>query len=183
MEEIRCDHDGHAALDLSIQMKLARLIEVRGLLLRSRPRRTPAWRGLSRFDQTIGLAEVNQRLERGHLIPRDAEPMFSKRTADYRPVFAHGWMVRALDFGPHHFNALCLPKAFIGGDIVPIRSLQVLPQRSSRPIGCLLEIHPSQWRIATGMFTSGPAARMVGRWMRAHCQVTASWTGALAFRF
>ncbi|MHB0790162.1 DNA-3-methyladenine glycosylase [Bradyrhizobium sp. 5.13L] len=162
-------------------MKLARLIKVRGLLLRSRPRRTLAWRALSPSDQTIDLAGVNLQLERGHLMPRDAGPMFSKLTADDRPVFAHRSMVRASDFGPHLFNPLCSPKAFTGGKIVRIRSLQVLPQRSTRPIGCLLEIRPSHWRIARGMFASASAGRMVGRRMRAHGQVAASWTGALAF--
>lgn len=82
---------------------------------------------------------------------------------------------------PLHFNALYLPKAFTGSEIVRIRSLQVPPQRSTRPIGCLLEIHPGHWRVATGLLASGSAARMVGRWMRAHCQVAASWAGALAF--
>lgn len=55
------------------------------------------------------------------------------------------------------------------------------PQRSTRPIGCWLEICPGHWRVATGLLASGSAARMVGRWMRAHCQVAASWAGALAF--
>lgn len=39
----------------------------------------------------------------GHLMPRDAGRMVSKLTADDRPVFAHRWMVRASDFGPHQF--------------------------------------------------------------------------------
>lgn len=36
-------------------------------------------------------------------MPRDAGRMVSKLTADDRPVFAHRWMVRASDFGPHQF--------------------------------------------------------------------------------
>lgn len=62
-------------------------------------------------------------------MPRDAGPTFSKLTADCRPVFAQRWMVRAVDVGPHRFNPLCLPKAFIGDEIVRIRSPQVPPQR------------------------------------------------------
>lgn len=34
----------------------------------------------------------------GHLMPRDAGRMVSKLTAEDRPVFAHRWMVRVLDF-------------------------------------------------------------------------------------
>lgn len=62
MGDVRCDHNGLAAPDLSIQMKFARWIKVRGLLVRSR-RRTPAWRGLSPSDQTIDLAGVNLQLK------------------------------------------------------------------------------------------------------------------------
>lgn len=148
--------------------------------MRSRPRRTPAWRGLSASDQTIDLAGVNLQIKRGHLLPRDAGPMVSKLTAADRPVFADRWMVRAF-FGPHRFSPLCLPKAFIGGEFVRIRSPQVSPQRSTRPIGCWLEIHPGHWRVARAVFASASAGRLVGRWMRAHCQVAASWAGALAF--
>lgn len=148
--------------------------------MRSR-RRTPAWRGLSPSDQTIDLVHVKLQLKRGPLMPQDAGPIVSMLTADCRPVFAQRWMVRALDVGPHRFNPLCLPKAFIGDEIVRIRSPQVPPQRSTRPIGCLLEIHPGHWRVARAMFASVSAGRRVGRWMRAHCQVAASWAGALAF--
>lgn len=70
--------------------------------MRSRPRRTPAWRGLSASDQTIDLAGVNLQIKRGRLMPQDAGPMVSMLTADCRPVFAQRWMVRALDVGPHH---------------------------------------------------------------------------------
>lgn len=97
-------------------------------------------------------------------MPRDAGPTFSKLTADCRPVFAQRWMVRALDVGPHRFNPLCLPKAFIGDEIVRIRSPQVPPQRSTRPIGCLLEIHPGYWRVARAMFASVSAG-----WLGAGC--------------
>lgn len=165
MQDLRCDNDGLAAPGLSIQMKFTRLIKVGGLLARSRPRRTPAWRGLSASNQTIDLAGVNLQLKRGHLLPRDAGPMVSKLTAADRPVFADRWMVRAF-FGPHRFSQLCLPKAFTGGEFVRIRSPQVPPQRSTRPIGCWLEIHPGHWRVARGMLASASAARMVGRWMR-----------------
>lgn len=107
MGDVRCDHDGLAAPDLSIQMKFARWIKVRGLLVRSR-RRTPALRGLSPSDQTIDLVHLKLQLKRGHLMPQDAGPMVS-------------------------------------------------------------------------MLTAASAGRLVGRWMRAHCQVAASWAGALAF--
>lgn len=98
MGDVRCDNNGLAEPGLSIQMKLARLIKVRGLLVRSRPRRTPALRALSASDQAIDLAGVNLQLKRGHLMPRDAGLTFSRLTADDRPVFAHRWMVRVLDF-------------------------------------------------------------------------------------
>lgn len=78
--------------------------------MRSRPRRTPALRALSASDQTIDLAGVNLQLKRGHLMPRDAGRMVSKLTADDRPVFAHRWMVRASDFGPHQFIRCVCPK-------------------------------------------------------------------------
>lgn len=146
--------------------------------MRSRPRRTPALRALSASDQTIALAGVNLQLKRGHFLPRDAGPMVSKLTAADRPVFADRWMVRAF-FGPHRLSPLCLPKAFTGGEFVRIRSPQVSPQRSTRPIGCWLEIHPGHWRVAGAMFASASAGWLVGRWMRAHCQVAASWTGRL----
>lgn len=64
-----------------------------------------------------------------------------------------------LGFCPLHFNPLYLPKAFTGGEIVRIR-IQVPPQRSTRPIGCLLEIHPGHWRVARAYVCvcfSGPA--------------------------
>lgn len=92
------DNDDLAAPGLSIQMKLARLIKLGGLLVRSRPRRTTALLALSASDQTIDLAGVNLQLKRGHLMPRDAGPMVSKLTAADRPVFAHRWMMRVLDF-------------------------------------------------------------------------------------
>ncbi|TIP07876.1 MAG: non-ribosomal peptide synthetase module, partial [Mesorhizobium sp.] len=59
-------------------------------------------------------------------------------------------MTRALDFGPYHANPLCLPKALVGDEAVAIRRLEVLPRRSGFPAGCLLEIHSSHWRVATG---------------------------------
>ncbi|MER8447868.1 amino acid adenylation domain-containing protein [Mesorhizobium sp. M1066] len=59
-------------------------------------------------------------------------------------------MTRALDFGPYHPNPLCLPKALVGDGVVTVRRLEVLPQRSGFPAGCLLEIHSSHWRVATG---------------------------------
>lgn len=46
----------------------------------------------------------------GHLMSRDAGRMVSKLTADDRPVFAHRWMVRASDFGPHQFIRCVCPK-------------------------------------------------------------------------
>lgn len=61
--DVRCDNNGLAAPGLSIQMKLARLIKVRGLLVRSRPRRTPALLALSASAQTIDLAGVNLQLK------------------------------------------------------------------------------------------------------------------------
>ncbi|TJV92763.1 MAG: amino acid adenylation domain-containing protein, partial [Mesorhizobium sp.] len=59
-------------------------------------------------------------------------------------------MTRALDFGPYHPNPLCLPKALVGDEVVTVRRLEVLPQRSGLPAGSLLEIHSSHWRVATG---------------------------------
>ncbi|MER9689928.1 amino acid adenylation domain-containing protein [Mesorhizobium sp. M0139] len=59
-------------------------------------------------------------------------------------------MTRALDFGPYHPNPLCLPKALVGDGVVTVRCLEVLPKRSGFPAGCLLEIHSSHWRVATG---------------------------------
>ncbi|WP_172402092.1 AMP-binding protein, partial [Ensifer aridi] len=59
-------------------------------------------------------------------------------------------MTRALDFGPYHPNPLCLPKALAGDDVVLVRRLEVLTRRSGLPAGCLLELHPNHWRVATG---------------------------------
>ncbi|WP_287321762.1 non-ribosomal peptide synthetase, partial [Mesorhizobium sp.] len=59
-------------------------------------------------------------------------------------------MTRALDFGPYHPNPLCLPKALVGDGVVTVRRLEVLPRRSGFAAGCLLEIHSSHWRVATG---------------------------------
>lgn len=181
MGEVRCDNGGLAAPRLSIQMKLARLIKVRGLLVRSRPRRTPALRALSASDQTIDLAGVNLQLKRGHLMPGDAGPMVSKLTADDRPVFAHRWMLRASDFGPHQFIRCVCP-----------RHSQAANSSASGACRCRLSAPPGRsvaylkFTSAIGvsrgpMFASASAARLVGRWMRAHRQVAASWTGALAF--
>ncbi|RJT23321.1 amino acid adenylation domain-containing protein, partial [Mesorhizobium waimense] len=59
-------------------------------------------------------------------------------------------MTRALDFGSYHPNPMCLPKALLGDEAVPIRRLEVRPQRSGIPAGSLLEVHASHWRVATG---------------------------------
>ncbi|WP_162950414.1 amino acid adenylation domain-containing protein [Rhizobium jaguaris] len=59
-------------------------------------------------------------------------------------------MTRALDFGAHHPNPLCLAKALVAGEVVRVRSLEVLPRRSGVPAGSLLEVHSSHWRMATG---------------------------------
>ncbi|WP_394890115.1 formyltransferase family protein [Mesorhizobium sp. AaZ16] len=59
-------------------------------------------------------------------------------------------MTRALEFGPYHPNPLCRPKALVGDEVVAIKHLEVLPRRSGFPAGCLLEIHSSHWRVATG---------------------------------
>ncbi|SEP37506.1 Methionyl-tRNA formyltransferase, partial [Rhizobium tibeticum] len=59
-------------------------------------------------------------------------------------------MTRALDFGPYHPNPLCMPKALIGNEVVPVRHLEVLPRRSGLPAGSLVDIHHSHWRVATG---------------------------------
>ncbi|UFS85011.1 non-ribosomal peptide synthase/polyketide synthase (plasmid) [Rhizobium sp. T136] len=58
-------------------------------------------------------------------------------------------MTRALDFGPYHPNQMCMPKTLIGDEVVTIRRLEVSPQRSGVPAGCLVEVHPSHWRVAT----------------------------------
>ncbi|TYO66119.1 amino acid adenylation domain-containing protein, partial [Bradyrhizobium hipponense] len=59
-------------------------------------------------------------------------------------------MTRALDFGPHHSNPLCLSKALVGDDVVAVRCLEVSSGRSGLSAGSLVEIHPSHWRVATG---------------------------------
>ncbi|MEI9425648.1 formyltransferase family protein, partial [Mesorhizobium sp. Cs1299R1N1] len=59
-------------------------------------------------------------------------------------------MTRALEFGPYHPNPLCLCKALVGEEVVAVRRLEVLPRRSGRPAGRLLEIHAGHWRVATG---------------------------------
>lgn len=175
------DNGGLAAPRLSIQMKLARLIKVRGLLVRSRPRRTPALRALSASDQTIDLAGVNLQLKRGHLMPGDAGRMVSKLTADDRPVFAHRWMVRVLDFARFTSIRCICPK-----------HSQAANSSASGACRCRLSAPPARSvaylkftpviGVSRGpMFASASAARLVGRWMRAHCQVAASWAGALAF--
>ncbi|MET4121895.1 amino acid adenylation domain-containing protein, partial [Bradyrhizobium sp. JR4.3] len=59
-------------------------------------------------------------------------------------------MTRALDFGPHHSNPLCLSKALVGDDVVAVRCLEVSSGHSGLSAGSLVEIHPSHWRVATG---------------------------------
>lgn len=59
-------------------------------------------------------------------------------------------ITRALDFGPYHFNPLCLSKAVVGDDVVAIRCLEVSSSRSSLSAGIVLEIHAGHWRVATG---------------------------------
>lgn len=59
-------------------------------------------------------------------------------------------ITRALDFGPYHFNPLCLSKAVVGDDVVAIRCLEVSSSRSSLSAGTVLEIHAGHWRVATG---------------------------------
>ncbi|MEX2697607.1 amino acid adenylation domain-containing protein, partial [Rhizobium mongolense] len=59
-------------------------------------------------------------------------------------------MTRALNLGPYHPNPLGLPKALLDDEVVTVRRLEVLPQRSGLPAGSLLEIHSSHWRVATG---------------------------------
>lgn len=166
MQDLRCDNDGLAAPGLSIQMKLARLIKVRGLLVRSRPRRTPALRALSASDQTIDLAGVNLQLKRGNLMPRDAGPMFSKLTADDKPVFAHRWMLRVFDFA-RIISVRCICQ----------KHSQAANSSASGACRCRLSAPPARSvaylkftpviGVSRGpMFASASAARMVGRWMR-----------------
>ncbi|MDX1244607.1 non-ribosomal peptide synthetase module, partial [Sinorhizobium medicae] len=57
---------------------------------------------------------------------------------------------RALNFGPYHPNPMCLPKALVGDGVVTVRRLEVLARRSGVPAGCLVEVHSSHWRVATG---------------------------------
>ncbi|MBB4233408.1 methionyl-tRNA formyltransferase, partial [Rhizobium mongolense] len=45
---------------------------------------------------------------------------------------------RALNFGPYHPNQMCLPKALLDDEVVTVRRLEVLPQRSGLPAGSLL---------------------------------------------
>ncbi len=67
-----------------------------------------------------------------------------------RPAQDLSAMTRALNLGPYHLNPLGLPKALVGDEVVTVRRLEVLPQRSGLPAGSLLEIHSSHWRVATG---------------------------------
>ncbi|NEI96235.1 AMP-binding protein, partial [Rhizobium leguminosarum] len=67
-----------------------------------------------------------------------------------RPAQDLSAMTRALNLGPYHLNPLGLPKALVGDEVVIVRRLEVLPQRSGLPAGSLLEIHSSHWRVATG---------------------------------
>ncbi|WP_186806608.1 amino acid adenylation domain-containing protein [Rhizobium leguminosarum] len=67
-----------------------------------------------------------------------------------RPAEDLSAMTRALNLGPYHLNPLGLPKALVGDEVVIVRRLEVLPQRSGLPAGSLLEIHSSHWRVATG---------------------------------
>lgn len=153
MGDVRCDNDGLAAPGLSIQMKLARLIKVGGLLVRSRPRRTTVLLALSASDPTIDLAAVNLQLKRGHLLPRDAGPMVSKLTAADKPVFADRWMVRAF-FGPHRFSPLCSPKAFTA-------------TKSSASGACRCRLSAPAARSVAGLKITRPLAcrdRSVGVW-------------------
>lgn len=180
MEEVRCDNGGLAAPRLSIQMKLARWIKVRGLLVRSRLGRTPALRALSASDQSIDLAGVNQQLKRGHLMPGDAGPTFSKLTADDRPVFAHQWMVRVLDFARFTSIRCICPKHSQAAKSSASGSRCRLSAPPARSVA-YLKFTPVIGVSQGPMFASASAARLVGRWMRAHCQVAASWAGALAF--
>ncbi|MCK1326658.1 non-ribosomal peptide synthase/polyketide synthase [Bradyrhizobium sp. 156] len=59
-------------------------------------------------------------------------------------------MTRALDFGPYHFNPLCLPKVLVSNNVVTVRCLELSFGRSGVLAGSLLEIHPGYWRVATG---------------------------------
>ncbi|WP_456639423.1 non-ribosomal peptide synthase/polyketide synthase [Bradyrhizobium sp. USDA 10063] len=59
-------------------------------------------------------------------------------------------MTRALDFGPYHSNPLCLSKALVADGVVAVRCLEAAAGRSGFPVGSLVEIHPSHWRVATG---------------------------------
>ncbi|MGF6737219.1 amino acid adenylation domain-containing protein [Paraburkholderia atlantica] len=59
-------------------------------------------------------------------------------------------MTRALRFGPHQLNPMCLPKALLGDQAVKVSNLDVLARSSSSPAGSLLEVHSSHWRVATG---------------------------------
>ncbi|MBB4233402.1 methionyl-tRNA formyltransferase, partial [Rhizobium mongolense] len=47
-------------------------------------------------------------------------------------------MTRALNLGPYHPNPLGLPKALLDDEVVTVRRLEVLPQRSGLPAGSLL---------------------------------------------
>ncbi|WP_198028165.1 amino acid adenylation domain-containing protein [Bradyrhizobium murdochi] len=58
-------------------------------------------------------------------------------------------ITRALDYGPYHFNPLCLPKAHLSDDVVAVRRLEVSAGRCGLPAGTLVEILLSHWRVAT----------------------------------
>ncbi|WP_184108998.1 AMP-binding protein, partial [Sinorhizobium terangae] len=102
-----------------------------------------------------GLANAELRLRPQALADRSYFPRHRRPDAAgclrwHRSAQDLSAMTRALDFGPYHPNPLCLPKALVGDDVVIVRRLEVLPRRSGLPAGCLLELHPSHWCVATG---------------------------------
>lgn len=93
-------------------------------------------------------------------MPRDAGRMVSKLTADDRPVFAHRWMVRASDFGPHQF---------IRG-VCPMHSLAANSSASGAR-RCRLSAPPAR-SVAYLKFTPVIVARAM------FASVSAGWLGA-----
>ncbi|MHC2296182.1 methionyl-tRNA formyltransferase [Rhizobium mongolense] len=96
------------------------------------------------------LSTRPQALEDRSYFPRHRRPDAAGCLRWHRSAQDLSAMTRALYFGPYHPNPLCLPKVLAGDGFIPVRRLETLARRSGLPAGCLLEIQPSHWRVATG---------------------------------
>ncbi len=107
------------------------------------------------------FCELLDRLSRGELEPTPQD--LSRRSyfgRNERPPAAAvlDWnrgaeeldaLVRALDFGDYR-NPLGLPKMLVGGELVLVRSLEVLPEGSDERPGTVLDVSTQGIRVATG---------------------------------